>query len=66
GKAEGGITLLLRQLRHVCGELPEDVETRICALSYSDIEALGEALLGFRTLDDLRTWLDANASKSTE
>jgi hypothetical protein len=60
GKVEGGITLLLRQLRRVCGELPQDVERRIRALSYSDIETLGEALLGFRTLDDLRTWLDAN------
>ena len=66
GKAEGGITLLLRQLRRVCGELPQDVERRIRALSYSDMETLGEALLGFRTLDDLRTWLDANGSKSTQ
>jgi hypothetical protein len=65
-KAEGGAGVLLRPLRRVCGPLPEDVEGRIRSLSYPDLEALGEELLAFRALDDLRAWLDAHVSKSAE
>ncbi len=65
GKAEGGVNILLKILRRVCGPLPEDVEARVRRLSYPEIEVLSEALLAFRTLDDLRTWLDANLAKST-
>ena len=63
-KAEGGSGVLLKLLVRLCGPLPEDIETRVRSLSYPDIEALGEELLAFRTLDDLRTWLDANVSES--
>lgn len=66
GKAEGGVSILLNILRRVCGPLPEEVETRVRRLAYPEIEALSEALLTFRTLDDLRTWLDANPPKSTK
>ena len=64
GLTEGGAGVLLRPLRRVCGHLPEDVEGRICSLSYPDLEALSEKLLTFRALDDLKAWLDAHASKS--
>ncbi len=64
GKAEGGVGVLLRQLGRVCGPLPREMEERVRGLSYPEMEALGEKLLAFRTLDDLRTWLDANVSES--
>jgi len=63
-KAEGGAGVLVRQLRRVLGPLPEEIEGRIRSLSYPEIEALGEELLAFRTLDDLRIWLDARVSES--
>ena len=54
GKAEGGVGVLLKLLGRVCGPLPEDVEGRVRRLSYPQVEALGEELLAFGTLDDLR------------
>jgi len=51
---------LLRQLGKVCGRLPEDVADRIRGLPLPQIEALGEALLGFQSLSDLQNWLDLN------
>lgn len=66
GRTEGGSRILLKLLVRLCGPLPHDVESRVRALSYPEIEALGEALLDFRTLDDVRTWLDANAPTSED
>jgi hypothetical protein len=45
--AEGGVSLLLRQLAKVCGRLPEDVANRIRSLPFQQIEELSEALLDF-------------------
>jgi len=59
-EARGGVSLLLRQLGKVCGRLPEDVADRIRSLPFPQIEALGEALLGFQSLSDLQNWLDLN------
>jgi hypothetical protein len=44
--------------------LPEEIEGRVRNLSYPEIEALGEELLAFHALDDLRMWLDANVAES--
>ena len=64
GRTEGGVGVLLRQLARVCGPLPEEIEGRVRNLSYPEIEALGEELLAFHALDDLRMWLDANVAES--
>jgi hypothetical protein len=64
GRTEGGTGVLVRQLRRVLGPLPEEIEGRIRSLSYPEIEALGEELLAFRTLEELRTWLDARPAES--
>lgn len=63
-KAEGGAGVLLRQLGRVCGPLPKEIEERVRSLSYPEIQALGEELLAFSTLSDLRAWLDAKVSES--
>ena len=65
GKAEAGVGILLRQLRRICGPLPEDVTARIGRLSYPEIENLSEAVLAFRTTEDVRKWLDANTATTT-
>ncbi len=48
-----------RQQRRV-GTLPEFVKERIQTLSVTQLEALGEALLDFRVIEDLLNWLEAN------
>ncbi|MEH1874247.1 DUF4351 domain-containing protein [Nostoc sp.] len=60
GKQEQGQTLVLRQLQKRVGELPQEVRGRIQTLSLEQLEALGEALLDFTTLEDLLNWLEAN------
>ena len=65
GKAEAGVGILLRLLGRSCGPLPEDVTARIGRLSYPEIENLSEAVLAFRTTEDVRRWLDANTAKPT-
>ena len=60
GIAEGGAAVLLKQLTKLCGPLPDEVQERIHHLSIQQLAALGEALLDFRSLADLQSWLDAN------
>jgi len=59
-EARGRVSLLLRLLAKVCGPLPDDVADRVRDLPSRQIEELGEALLDFRSLDDLQTWLALN------
>ncbi len=61
GRQEGEVTLILRLLQRRCGELVPPVRERITHLSLSQLEALGEALLEFRGLEDLELWLVAHA-----
>ncbi|MEH2368933.1 DUF4351 domain-containing protein [Nostoc sp.] len=60
GKQEQGQTLVLRQLQKRVGELPQEVRGQIQTLSLEQLEALGEALLDFITIQDLLNWLEAN------
>jgi hypothetical protein len=60
GEARGGASLLLRLLARICGPLPENIADRIRSLPFQQSEALGEALLDFRSLADLQTWLELN------
>jgi predicted transposase YdaD len=60
GREEGRqreVALVLRQLRRRFGTLTPVQEARIQALSVTDLEALGEALLDFQTAADLTAWL---------
>ena len=60
GKQEQGQTLVLRLLQKRVGELPQEVRGQIQTLSLEQLEALGEALLDFITIQDLLNWLEAN------
>ncbi len=60
GREEGRqreVALVLRQLRRRFGTLTPAQETRIQALSVTELEALGEGLLDFQTAVDLTAWL---------
>jgi flagellar biosynthesis/type III secretory pathway protein FliH len=54
-RAEAG--LVSRLVRRRFGAVPEEITERIAALSKDRIEALGDALLDFASLDDLEAWL---------
>jgi len=56
-RQDGEKALILRQLTRRVGALTEPVRSHIEALSSSQVEALGEALLDFSSLSDLETWL---------
>ena len=51
-------TLILRQLKRKLGEINPALETQIMQLSIDDVEALGEALFDFSTVEDLINWLN--------
>jgi flagellar biosynthesis/type III secretory pathway protein FliH len=57
GCEQGGVSLLLRQMARLCGPLPESVEQEIRSLSLDQIQNLGEALLEFHSLEDLKNGL---------
>jgi predicted transposase YdaD len=59
GLQQGESALILRQLTHSFGELPESLRFRIEQLPTEQLERLGEALLGFQRLEDLQVWLDS-------
>ena len=47
GRQEGECHLILRLLTRHIGSIPPGIETQIRALSISQLEALGDTLLGF-------------------
>ena len=57
GREQGSATLLLRQLTHLCGPMSEEIEQEIRKLSLEQSQNLGEALLDFHALEDLKNWL---------
>jgi predicted transposase YdaD len=57
-KQDGERTLMLRLLTRQVEDLPEAVLTKIDDLSIEQVEALAEALLDFRAIADLETWLE--------
>ncbi len=60
GQTKGGAAVLLGPMTRICGAIPEDLEQRLYRLPIERLAELGEALLDFRSLDDLRAWLDAH------
>ncbi|MFQ3614325.1 MAG: DUF4351 domain-containing protein [Cyanobacteriota bacterium] len=57
GIQQGEVEIILRLLRRKIGELPTSLETKICSLTTPQLETLGESLLEFKSLTDLRNWL---------
>lgn len=63
GREQGSITLLLRLLTRRCGALPEELDGEVRQLSLEQSQCLGEALLDFEGLDDVRAWLKSNVAQ---
>ena len=61
GRVEGERSLVLKQLARKIGTLSPVVQTQIEALSVEQLEALGEALLDFASLNDLSDWLRSHS-----
>ena len=54
-------SMTLRQLRHQVGELDQATQERILALTNPQLEELGEALLDFKSVEELQTWLQQHS-----
>lgn len=63
GEQEGEQKLVMRLLQRRVGELPQEVIEEVQNLSLEKLEALGEALLDFTSMDDLLNWLRNSLSK---
>ena len=59
GRVEGELSLVLRLLRRVLGSLEPKLETQIRSLQLEKIEELSDALLDFKSSEDLSQWLQA-------
>jgi predicted transposase YdaD len=62
GRQEEGVTLILRQLTRRVGELNLGVVEQIRGLNLAQLEELAEALLEFKALEDLLSWLEKRAN----
>jgi len=57
GRKEGEISLVMRQIRRKFGQLDQEITAKITNLTLEQLERLGEELLDFQTIDDLKHWL---------
>jgi predicted transposase/invertase (TIGR01784 family) len=57
GKQEEATNLLIRQIRRKFGEPDRELTAKIANLTLEQLESLGEELLDFQTIDDLKHWL---------
>ena len=62
GRLEAYQTLILKLLAQRLNNLQSSIQTKIKALSLLQLEALGEALLSFASVDELQQWLESNPS----
>jgi predicted transposase YdaD len=60
GRQEGERSLILKQLDRKLGSISADLRSQVESLSVSQLEALGEALLDFSSIEDLKTWLQTH------
>jgi predicted transposase YdaD len=58
GRQEGELALVLRLLNHRFDRIGVRLQSRISKLPLDKLEALGEALLDFKSADDIARWLD--------
>ena len=49
--------MILFWVRELMGEVPEPVQAEIAALSFEQLEGLGQSLLRFKNLSELEAWL---------
>lgn len=56
----GEARLVLRQLMRRIGDVPSSIQIQVNALSLTQLESLGEALLDFSEPADLVNWLNGN------
>ncbi len=61
GRQEGEVLLILRLLTRRFGVVSPGMQAQIQALSLSQLESLGEALLDFSQLSELQDWLRSHA-----
>lgn len=66
GHVEGEVTLIRRLLQRRCGALAPALAEEITQLDMSQLEALGEALLDFRSTADLEQWLATHAPQARD
>ncbi len=57
GRREGEISLVMRLIRRKFGQPDEALTTKVSNLTLEQLENLGEELLDFTTIDDLKRWL---------
>ena len=55
-------SLILRQLSRRVGLLPDNVQAQLQSLTLDELESLADALLDFKTVDDLSQWLNKHPS----
>lgn len=61
GRQEEAASLVVRLLRKRFGELSEDIQSSVSALSVPLLEELGEALLDFSEITELQRWLSEHS-----
>lgn len=61
GSHQGLYSLALRLIHHILGDIDEPTRLRIHALPNQRLEELGEAVVDFKSFDDLYNWLSANS-----
>ncbi|MGA7954119.1 MAG: DUF4351 domain-containing protein, partial [Gloeobacterales cyanobacterium] len=57
GRQAEGTAVVLKQLQHKLGELPNEIQAQIMALSIEQLELLAEELLDFSKMENLTAWL---------
>lgn len=62
GKLNGRQDLVLQLLARQVGKISAEVERQVRSLSSEQLGSLGEAILDFRSLGDLLTWLQNSAT----
>ena len=63
-KAEGERSLILRLLTRKLGDISPEQRSHIEKLSLLQLEALGDGLLDFATLEQLAGWLQSHPAES--
>ena len=57
GIIEGKSSLILRQISRLLGEISSETQASIRQLNSDQLENLAEAVLDFKTVEDLLVWL---------
>jgi len=57
GIIEGKLSLILRQISRLLGEISSETKASIRQLNSDQLENLAEAVLDFKTVEDLLVWL---------